>query len=231
MDIINFLLEPYQSYSNWQIALEVIASFLGIASVIFSARKNILVYPTGIVSTVIYVYLLFGWGLYGDTLINGYYTAMSIYGWYMWSRVDENNVKAPISRMNKQDVKYGFLIFCSAILFVLVVYHFKPYIQSGFDSKVLANLPEPFYWLEEDNIPFDVKIQYVDTFTTGLFLVGMWLMARVKIEHWFFWIVGDLIAIPMYLYRGFGITALQYFIFLIPAIAGYFMWRKDFNKS
>ncbi|WP_116496633.1 nicotinamide riboside transporter PnuC [Balneicella halophila] len=225
--IIDFLIEPYEGYSNLQIVLELIAALLGIASVIFSARKNILVYPTGIISTAIYVYLLFGWGLYGDTLINAYYFTMSIYGWYMWSKVDENSMTIPVTTMTHKEKFYASFIFLGAIVLVLFIYHFKPYIQSGFNTEVLSQLPEPFYWLREDNISFDIKIQYVDTFTTALFFVGMWLMARKKLENWIFWIVGDLVAIPMYLFRGYGITAFQYFIFLIPAVIGYFAWRKD----
>lgn len=229
--IIDFLVKPYQSYTTLQIILEVIAACLGISSVIFSARKNILVYPTGIISTAIYVYLLFGWGLYGDTLINGYYFVMSIYGWYMWSKIDENSDHIPITRMTGKERIYAVFIFVAAIALVLFVYHFKPYIQSGFDAEVLANLPQPFYWLQGENISFDTKIQYVDTLTTALFFVGMWLMARKKLENWTYWIVGDMIAIPMYLFRGYGITAFQYFIFLIPAVIGYIAWRKDVVKT
>ncbi len=229
-EIINFLFKPYESYSTLQIVLEVVAALFGISSVIFSARKNIWVYPTGIISTAIYVYLLFGWGLYGDTLINAYYFVMSIYGWYMWSKIDENSEHIPITRMKLKERGYAALIFIGAVALVLFIYHFKPYIESGFDANVLANLPEPFYWLSGKNITFDMKIQYVDTLTTALFFVGMWLMARKKLENWTYWIVGDLIAIPMYLFRGYGITAFQYFIFLIPAIIGYFAWRKDVVK-
>lgn len=229
--IIEFLVEPYQSYSNFQIGLEVIAALLGISSVIFSARKNILVYPTGIISTAIYVYLLFGWGLYGDTLINGYYFIMSIYGWYMWSRVDENSEYIPVTRMTSRERGFAVLIFIASVGLVLFVYHFKPYIQSGFDAEVLKQLPGPFYWLRGDGISFETKIQYVDTLTTALFFVGMWLMARKKLENWTYWIIGDAIAIPMYLFRGYGITAFQYFIFLIPAIIGYLVWRKDVIKT
>lgn len=228
--IVDFLIEPYESYSDSQIALEVIAALLGISSVIFSARKNILVYPTGIISTAIYVYLLFGWGLYGDTLINAYYFIMSIYGWYMWSKIDENSAHIPVTRMTAKERIYAVFIFIGAVALVFFIYHFKPYIQSGFDATILANLPKPFAWLQGEYIPFDTKIQYVDTLTTALFFVGMWLMARKKLENWTYWIVGDLIAIPMYLFRGYGITAFQYFIFLIPAVIGYFAWRKDVVK-
>lgn len=226
-EIIEFLVKPYQDYSNIHIGLELVAALLGISSVVFSALKNILVYPTGIISTAIYVYLLFGWGLYGDTLINAYYFVMSIYGWYMWTRIDESSMTLPVTAMTHKEKKYSSAIFVGAVVLVLFIYHFKPYIQSGFDATVLGQLPKPFYWINGTNIPFEVKIQYVDTLTTALFFVGMWLMARKKLENWIFWIVGDSIAIPMYLSRGYGITAFQYLVFLILAVIGYIAWRKD----
>ncbi len=225
------MVQPYETYTSLQITLEIVAALLGVGSVIFSAQKNILVYPTGIVSTAIYVYLLFGWGLYGDTLINGYYFVMSIYGWYMWSKIDENKQHIPVTKMTNNEKKFSIFIFVAAVVLVLFIYHFKPYIESGFKTEILASLPQPFYWLQGNTIPFDIKIQYVDTLTTALFFVGMWLMARKKIENWMFWIMGDIIAIPMYLFRGYGITGFQYFIFLIPAIAGYFAWRKDLLQT
>lgn len=229
--IVDFLLAPYRNYSNLQIGLEIVAALLGISSVIFSARKNILVYPTGIISTAIYVYLLFGWGLYGDTLINAYYFIMSIYGWYMWSKIDENSQRIPVSRMTAKEKTYAIFIFIGAVVLVLFIYHFKPYIESGFEAEVFEKLSAPFHWIQEKEIPFDRKIQYVDTLTTALFFVGMWLMARKKLENWIFWIVGDLIAIPMYLFRGYGITAFQYCVFLIPALIGYLAWRKDVVRN
>ncbi len=231
MEILDFLIEPYKGYSSLQIFLEATAAILGILSVCFSMKKNILVYPTGIASTAIYVYLLFDWGLYGDTLINAYYFSMSIYGWYFWSRVGDNQQVVPVTKMTGNEKLTACGIFFSSILLVLVIYHFKPYIESGFLPETLNTLKAPFYWLTETEIPFDIKIQYIDTLTTAIFFVGMWLMARKKLENWIFWIIGDCIAIPMYLSRGYGITAFQYLIFLIPAIAGYFIWRKDILKN
>jgi len=87
VDIIDFFLDPYEYASVLNISLEIIAAFLGVISVFFAKKENILVFPSGIISTGLYVYLLSAWCLYGDLIINIYYTLMSIYGWYMWSKI------------------------------------------------------------------------------------------------------------------------------------------------
>ncbi len=218
-EILDYLVKPYESYSNIQIYLEVIAAGFGLLSVIFSMLKKVWVFPTGIISTAIYVYLLFNWGLYGDTMINAYYFIMSFYGWYYWLYGVEEH-EAPVSMMSIQEKKQAVNIFFSTIVLVLIVYYFKPYIENGFDTSQLAHLSFQYDW-----------IQYVDSITTAIFFVGMWLMARKKVENWVFWIVGDLISVPMYLVKGYAITAGQYFIFIIPAAIGLVLWYRDYKKS
>ena len=72
---------------------------------------------------------------------------------------------------------------------------------------------------------------YIDNLTTAIFFVGMWLMANRKIESWFFWILGDVISVPLYLYKGLTFTSLQYLIFTFIAISGYYTWKKILNRS
>ena len=96
MEFVQSLFAPYAEYTQVQIILEVLAAALGIASVIFAAKGNILVYPTGIISTAMYVFILFEFGLYGDMGINAYYFVMSIYGWYNWSKEGEEKNELPI---------------------------------------------------------------------------------------------------------------------------------------
>jgi nicotinamide mononucleotide transporter len=74
-------------------------------------------------------------------------------------------------------------------------------------------------------------VAYIDTITTGIFFVGMWLMAKRKVENWIFWILGDLISIPLYFYKGFTFTSLQYLGFTIIAIYGYISWKKLLSKE
>ncbi len=220
-EFIAYLVEPYKTYAGWQIVLEIIAAILGIASVFFSMKRNIWVYPTGIVSTAIYIYLLFNWGLYGDMLINVYYTIMSVYGWILWGKATEaDHVHVPILRMNKKEIIIGSFLFVFSILIVLTIYYYRPVIQNSFD---LAHLKEVGFHY--------TRIDYIDAVLTAIFLIGMWLMARRKIENWIFWIIGDFIAIGLFLEKGYAITAFQYFIFTILAINAYFEWKKTLSNN
>ena len=209
--ILSFFIEPYQQASILDIALEIIAVILGVASVIYAVRENILVYPTGIISTGIFIYLLYKYTLFGDMIVNCYYTVMSIYGWVQWSKSKitiekdkplENEIE--VSWTNKRDRIISSLIFLSTVAFVIVVY------------------------LMNDR--FDRWTDYVDTFTTGIFFTAMWLMANKKIESWHFWIIANIISIPLYFYKGLGFTGLQYIIFLVLAFNGLKAWKQSYNK-
>ena len=203
--MLDLLFSQYSDYEAIDIFLEIMAVLFGLASVVFAMKNNILVYPIGIISTVIYVYLLNKWGLIGDMLINGYYTTMSIYGWYIWTRKSQNKPEFPISRITIKEIYHGIIIFLLTIVFVVAVYKY-------FDK-------------------FTSWTAYVDTFTTGIFFVGMWLMAKRKIENWLLWIIGDLVSVPLYFYKGYTFTSLQYAIFTIIAIYGYLEWKKSLAKT
>ena len=112
--IFNFLFEQYSGYALTDIVLEITAVIFGFASVWYSKQNNILVFPTGLVSTSIFVYLLFKWQLIGDMMINGYYFVMSLYGWYIWTRkVDAETRVTPISRTTKREQFTGSYYFWS----------------------------------------------------------------------------------------------------------------------
>lgn len=220
-EFISYLIGPYKAYETWQIFLEITAACLGISSVVFSMKRNIWVYPTGIISTAIYIYLLFNWGLYGDMLINVYYTIMSIYGWILWRKaLEADHVHVPVLRMNRKEYGIGIILFLFSTLIVMTIYYYRPVIQNGFELSYLKDVG--FHY---------TNIDYIDALLTAIFLVGMWLMARRKIENWIFWIIGDFIAIGLFLEKGYGITAFQYLIFTILAINAYFLWKKELKKD
>jgi nicotinamide mononucleotide transporter len=203
--IFEFLFDQYKTYSTLDITLEIVAVIFGFLSVWYSKQNKIWVFPTGMISTLIFVYLLFKWELLGDMLINGYYFIMSIYGWYIWTRkVDKTHVNQ-ISTTTFKEKKISIVLFIAALLFVFIVYQ-------KFDK-----------WTS--------WVAYIDTITTAIFFVGMWLMAKRKIENWIFWIVGDLISVPLYLYKGFTFTSFQYFGFTFIAIFGYLAWKKNLHKT
>ena len=204
MDFLDQLFYQYSQYSNTDISLEIVAVFFGFLSVWFSKNNNILVFPTGLINTSIFVYLLFKWSLLGDMLINAYYFIMSIYGWYFWLK-GTNNTVSPISKVSNTDIRIVVLLFISSSAFVSLVYTF-------FDK-------------------WETIVSYIDILTTAIFFAAMWLMAKRKVESWIFWIVGNIISVPLYLHKGLAFTSFQYFIFTVIAIAGYIKWKKLYNKQ
>ena len=203
-DIINYLFQQYSTYSQFDVGLEIFAVIFGFVSVWFSKNNNVLVFPTGLVNTSIFVYLLFKWELLGDMVINAYYFVVSIYGWYYWTRKN-NNEYTPVTKINISDKKIIILIAALSCLLVSLMYTY-------FDK-------------------WSGVVSYVDILTTSIFFVGMWLMAKRKIESWIYWIIGDIISVPLYLYKGLAFTSFQYFIFTFIAIAGYYKWKSIYNRK
>lgn len=203
--MFEFLFNQYKDYPTYEIVLEISAIIFGLLSVWYAKKDNILVFPTGIINTAIYVYLLWKWSLLGDMMINFYYVVMSIYGWYHWTRKKDDVVEFPISSMNTYERKVSVVIFVLTIGFVVAVYTF---------------FGKFTHWTS-----------YIDTLVTGIFFVGMWLMARRKIENWILWIIGDIISIPMYFVKGYSFTSIQYLIFTIIAVFGYLEWKRTLQQK
>ncbi|PHK24066.1 nicotinamide mononucleotide transporter [Nostoc linckia z15] len=200
-EITDFLFGQYKGYAIIDIVLECIAVAFGIASVLYSKKNSILVYPTGLISTAIFVYLLYKFSLYGDMIINGYYFYMSLYGWILWSRKDNAGEEfLKITKMTTKDKQTCIAIFVLSVIFVSAVYFY--------DGKFI-------YWWA-----------YVDTFITGLFFIGMWLLAKRKLENWLFLIVGDIIAVPLFFLKGLTLTSILNVILTVIAIFGYYSWKK-----
>ncbi|WP_395043526.1 nicotinamide riboside transporter PnuC [Flavobacterium sp.] len=202
--MLEYLFSQYNNYPTYEIVLEITAVVFGLLSVWFAKKDNILVFPTGLINTSIYVFLLWKWSLLGDMMINGYYFIMSIYGWFLWTRKKGNEIVYPIAVISNKEKKQSVLIFFSTVLFVIVIYLI-------FDK-------------------FTTWMSYVDTFITGVFFVAMWLMAKRKIENWILWIIGNVISIPLYFAKGYTFTSIQYVLFTIIAIFGYLEWKKILNS-
>lgn len=203
--LVDFFLDAYQNTSTTFIVLEAIAFFFGIASVWYAKNENILVYPTGLIATIITVFLLYKAEYFGDMILNFYYSVMSIYGWWNWSRAKNNTISLPISRTNFKEKWIGFLLFILTMIVTYTVYRY------------FGN---------------EIKIEnYLDIFTSGIFFTAMWYMATKKLENWTLWIIADIITIPLYAYRGLGMLSLQYLIFTILAIQGYISWKKSLDNN
>lgn len=203
--MIEFFLNAYKETPWIVIFLEAVTFVFGIASVYYAKKENILVYPTGLIATTITVYLLYRANYYGDMVINGYYSIMSIYGWYLWNKKKGEIKVVAISRTNRFEKIAGIGMFLLTIVVIFGVY-------KAFD-----------YEIKTEN--------YIDILTSGIFFTAMWYMAHKKIENWTLWIIGDIIVVPLYAYRGLGILSLEYVVFTILAILAYLEWRKILNNK
>ncbi len=203
--IFDWIFAQYEGTATHLVVLEIISVLFALLSVIYSKRENILVFPTGMIGTGVYVYILSVYGLLGDMLINAYYFIMSIVGWYVWTRkVDETHF-IPITETTSKENKKSLILFMATVLFVCGIYYY-------FDK-------------------FNSWTAYADTLTTAIFFVGMWLMAKKKLENWIYWIVGNVITVPLYLYKGLIFSSILYFVLTIIAVYGYLAWKKSLNKS
>jgi nicotinamide mononucleotide transporter len=183
--------------------LEYIAVFAGIASVWFSKKENILVYPVGLINTVIYIYLSMKGHLLGEASVNFYYTVMSIYGWVIWARRDEKQeYKLHISFSNSRDWINQFIFFTA---FYFAIYFALQYLKTDFAPGV---------------------IPWADAFASASAYTGMWLMTRKKVESWLWWIITNIASIPLYFVKGYVFTSVYYFVLLILAMYGLIEWRK-----
>ena len=209
MDFSYYFQLLYQNIldSTW---MEIVAASLGVISVWYAKKANILVYPTGIVSVVLYVYITYKAQLYADMGINAYYFVFSVYGWVMWTRKDENKEELPITYCEKKTwLISGALFLISLVIIQILLRIFK------------AN--DTAYW--------STFVPYTDTFTTAVAIIGMWLMAIKKVENWLFWIAADVVSVPLYLYKHLVFTSFQFFIFLILAVMGYIEWKKLIKEN
>jgi len=192
---------------NW---IEMFAALLGIISVWYARKENILVFPFGIANVLIYIYICFTARLYANAGINAVYLISNIYGWYMWARTDENNESLQITRNTLKQNVWSWVS-------VVVVY------VTAFFVLREANKTDPDY--------LHSYLPYIDSFNTSFFLVATILMAVKKAENWVFWIIGDLVSIPIFISQGLYFTGIQYTVFLVLAILGWIEWKKKVEFS
>ncbi|GAA0531073.1 nicotinamide riboside transporter PnuC [Chitinophaga japonensis] len=185
--------------------LEIVAALFGAISVICSKQNSIWLYPTGLVSTGIYVYLLSReqFRLYAEATLNAYYFVMSIYGWYHWASRDAQQHTPPVAWATRREWTVTVLI---ALL--------------GWAL---------FYTLLKNFSNSDVPA--ADAFVSATACAGMWLLAKRKIENWIVLNVSNLAAIPLLFHKKLVPTALLTIFLFIVAIMGYFSWKKIWEEQ
>jgi len=204
-EVYDFFLSSYSDYSRVDIILEFLAFWFGIVSVVFAKKQNILVYPTGIICTIITMYLMYKVSLLGHILVNLLYTIISLFGWWNWSRRENNDLVVKVSKFTSNDLTKSLLIF---FFIVFVAYFAHDFFATNFEGQ----------------------IKELDILTSGIFVTAMWLMANKKLENWILWIIGNVITIPLYLSSDKIILSIQYVIFTILAIQAYIEWKKSLSK-
>ena len=188
---------------------EYIAVFAGIASVWFSRIENILVYPAGLVNTIIYIYLSFKYHLIGEATVNFYYTVMSIYGWILWAkRTQQQQHKVVITASSSKDWRNQLIFFA---FFYISIFVALTYLKKEFAPGA---------------------IPWADALASATAFTGMWLMARKKVESWYWWIATNITSIPLYFVKGLVFTSVYYLVLLIFAFWGLVEWkRRAKNKA
>jgi nicotinamide mononucleotide transporter len=202
------ILEQFITGMKSTTLLEYIAVFTGIISVWFSKKENILVYPVGLINTGIYFYLSFKYHLIGEASVNLYYTIMSIYGWWLWTRKDNQQhklVQISFSTRKEWIVEIVFFSCC----------YFAVYFPLVYLKKLFA----------EGAIP------WADAFASATAYTGMWLMARKKVESWYWWIATNIASIPLYFVKGLVFTSVLFFMLLVLAFFGLAEWKVKARKA
>lgn len=184
--------------------IEVLGAILGMIYIFFSIRQNIFTWPTGLISSFLYVIVFFDAKLYADMGLQVYYVVISLYGWYFWLKGKKQDTEEQVPvRLTTQKLKY-LLVAASVVLYVLILF-------------VLKNFT-------------DSDVPYMDSLTTALSIVATWMLAKKYIEHWLIWIFVDAVSAGLYVYKGLWATVILFSIYTFMAAYGYFAWKKDLEK-
>lgn len=182
---------------------EYLAVFAGIASVWFSRIENILVYPVGLINTIIYVWISIEGQLLGEASVNFYYTVMSIYGWILWTKKDTaQHLVVNITFSDKKWWKYQLSFFAA---FYVVIYFSLTYLKKDFAPGA---------------------IPWADALASASAFTGMWLMTKKKVESWYWWIATNIASVPLYFAKLYVFTSVYYMVLLVMAVFGLLEWMK-----
>ncbi len=190
--------------------MEYIAVVAGIASVWFSRIENIWVYPVGLVNTIIYIYISVKGSLLGEASVNFYYTVMSIYGWILWAKRDEQKHHVVvITKASTKEWLHHILFFA---VFYIAIFFSLTYLKKSFATGA---------------------IPWADAFASATAYTGMWLMAKKKVESWYWWIATNIASIPLYFVKHYVFTSVYYLVLLVLAVFGLLEWmrRADTEKQ
>lgn len=182
--------------------VEVLGVVFSILYLFFSIRQNILLWPMGIISALLYMVVFYQSKLYAAMGLNGYYFIISIYGWILWRRDLDNGKDFPMIR-----ISWRLGVILSLITTVT-------FLAIGVILKRYTDSPIPFW----------------DAFTTAVSFTATWMLAKKILEHWILWIIVDAVSMGLYLYRGLYPTLILFAIYTSMAIIGYIEWKKTYTR-
>ncbi len=186
--------------------IEFFGTVFGLIYIFFSIKQNILLWPVGIITSALYIYVFFYSKFYADMSLQVYYLVISFYGWYSWLHGENKDKKTNQIQIITVTKKLGIiLIVITFVLFLFIAFILKNYTDS----------PLP-YW---------------DSFTTSASIVATWMLTKKYIEQWLIWIIVDAVSLGLYIYKELYSTSFLFFVYTILAIIGYFEWKKEIKKS
>jgi len=193
------LVEALKAMSPWEMA----AVLLALVYLVLAIRENIACWFAAILSTSIYIVLMYQAGLYMESALQLFYIAMAIYGWYSWKHGKGPEQELPVSSWPPSK---HIAPLVSILLFTL---------GSGF---LLSRYT-------------DAAMPYLDSFTTWGAIVTTWMVARKIIQNWHYWFIIDSVSVYLYISRGLWLTALLFILYLVLIVIGYRQWRKSMDSA
>ena len=185
---------------SWSV-LESIAVAAAILYLLLAIRQNIACWLFALISTAIYIYLFAEARLYMEAVLNGFYFAMAIYGWFSWRHGGDNDL--PVTSL-------GVRFHAVAIGCILLVAATNGWLLQRFT---------------------DAAFPYIDSMTTWAAIFATWLVARKLLENWWYWLVIDIVSIAIYWSRGLELTALLFVFYVMMIPFGYLSWRRTYREA
>lgn len=187
--------------------LEILGTVVGIIYLVFEYRASIYLWIAGIIMPAIYIFVYFNAGLYADFAINVYYLLAAVYGLiiWKWGRLSTRDNTGGIKISHLSIKKWIPLCTIFIIAWLGIAY-------------ILANYTNS-------------DVVWIDSFTTALSIVGMWMLAHKYVEQWLVWIAVDVVSAGLYVYKDLHFTAVLYAVYAIIAIFGYRKWKKMMQQQ
>ncbi len=196
-DLLSSLFNQFIQTSPFEWA----ATITGILSFVLATRENIWTWPVGILNVFCFVYIFITHKIYGEALLQVYFLATAIYGWYFWNKQTQTTSK-PILTLNFSTRCYTGLI--TIILGLLL----------GFLLNKLT----------------DTDVAFPDGMCVAMCIVAQYLTSRKVLESWILWILVDICYIPLFFYKGLFLTCLLFIFYTYLAWNGYKNWLKTYHK-